>query len=124
LLLKRFSSQVLLNTTGQRLVYQIVYLSVNPFPRDEDLFEQRQLLVVVINFSFDQCPDLFSGVLTGGNIGELMNDRWDLAIDAVFDKGDLVGRKGFRKCRIRAGEVVEPSGNKLSHLLLETLMGQ
>jgi hypothetical protein len=86
---------------------------VNAFTRNEDLFEERELFVILVDFEFYQAADLFARCLAGGDVGEVMNDRRHLLIDTIFDEGDCLGRESFRERCIAACEIVQSSRDKL-----------
>ena len=70
----------------QSFVNQIVNFAMNALARNENLFDERKLLVIVVNFALDERADLFARVLAGGNVREVLHDRRHLAVDAFLDE--------------------------------------
>ncbi len=94
---------------------------MNPFARDKDLLDQRELFVIIVNFPLDQRADLFCVCFAGGDVSEMMNDRRHLAIDPLLDEGDGFGRKRFGQRRIAVGQIIEPARKQTRALFVRSL---
>ncbi len=114
-----WTTQVFFDAFRQSLVDELVDFAVNAFARDEDLFEERELFVILVDFEFYQTTDLFPCCLARGDLGEVMDDRRHLLIDAVFDERDRFGRESFCERGFAVREVVQTSRNKLVHFRFE-----
>src|SRR5262249_13675661 len=77
-----FTAQVLFDAPRQRIVDQIIDFAINPFTRDKNLFDEGKLIIVLINFTFDESPDLLASFWTGRDLSQVMDDGRDLLIDA------------------------------------------
>ncbi len=75
---------------------------MNALLGDENLLEERELLIVIVHFTLDERSNLLARALTRGNIRQIVDDRWYLLVDAFFDKGNSFRRKGFGERRIAA----------------------
>ena len=118
-LLERRPAQIFLDAFRQSLVHQFVNFAMDALARDEDLFDERKLLVIVVNFELDQRANLLARVLAGGDVGEMMNNRRHLAVDALLDESDGFRREGFRQRRIAVRQIVESSGNEILDLCVQ-----
>src|ERR1051325_10508664 len=97
---------------------------MDAFSRNEDLLEERELFVVLINFEFYQSANLFTGGLTGGDLGEVMDDWRHLLIDPVFDERDCFGSERLCERCAAVRKIIQAPGDKISHLGFERLGGR
>src|SRR5215216_5792683 len=72
--LERLAREELADAARQSLVDEVVNLAVNLVARDEDFFEEAELLVVVVHLALDEGAELLARVPTGGEIGEVLDD--------------------------------------------------
>src|ERR1041385_5024494 len=94
---------------------------MNAFTRDEDLLDERELLVILVDFEFYQAADSFAGALTRGDVGELMNNRRNLLIDAIFDEGNCFRRERVCERGVAQCEIVDALRDKFMHLRFESV---
>src|SRR5215211_1114097 len=93
---------------------------MNALARDEDLFEERELFVILIDFELDQAANLFSCRLGRRDLRKVMDDWRHLLVDAIFDEHDRFGRERFRERRLAAREIVHTTRDKLMYFRLES----
>ena len=102
------------------MVHQIINFAIDAFARNKDLLDERKLLVVFIDFAFDERPDLLARAFAGGDFREVMHDRRHLPIDAVLDQRHRLAGKHLRQGRVGLGQVIQTLADKRPHLRLET----
>src|SRR6476619_4653811 len=96
---------------------------MNTFSRDEDLLDERELFVILVDFEFYQAADSFAGALAGGDVGELMDDRRNLLIDAFFDEGNCFRRERVCERCVAQCKIVYSLRDNLMHLRFESVGG-
>src|SRR6185503_14394314 len=117
------TTQVFLDAFRQRLVYEFINFTMNALTRDKDLLDERELFVILVDFEFYQAADSFAGALTGGDISELMDDRRNLLIDAIFDERDCFRRERICERCVAQCKIVQALRDKLMHLRFESVGG-
>src|SRR4051812_17162128 len=121
-MLERLAPEELFDAARQRLVHKLVNLAVYALARDEDFFEEVELLVVVVNLALDERAYLLARALVRGDVGELSDDGRHLRVDALLDDGDRVGREHLGERGTAPGELVHARRDELAHLKLEAAL--
>ncbi len=85
LLHKISSAQVFIDASRQSVVDQIVDFAINALARDENLFQEGKLIVILVDFTLDERPDLLPGTGTGGNVRQMLGDGCYLLINSLLD---------------------------------------
>src|SRR3954469_22661566 len=96
-MLERLAREELFDAARQRLVDEVVHLAVYALARDEDFFEEVQLLVVVVDLALDERADLLARALVRRDVREVADYRRNLRVDALLDDGHGVRREHLRE---------------------------
>ena len=54
------AAQVFINASRHRRMNQVVNFVVDALARNENLFEERKVAIVIVDFTFDQSADLIA----------------------------------------------------------------
>src|SRR5215831_13558154 len=77
------------------------------------------MLVILVNFAFDERADLPAGTLAAREIGEMMDNRGHLLIEPLFEQSDSLSCDCFGQRSAAVGQVVKPSADKLPYCVFK-----
>ncbi len=91
---------------------QVINLAIDAFPRNEDLFQEREVAIIIVDFALDERPDLSSRSRASRNVSQMVGDRSDLLIDTFFDQRNGFRRKHLCQRGLHLREVIDALADK------------